>query len=122
MPREARFTRRLVIVMDPKEYDRLQKKFSSSTCRVFSEFIRDILCHRPIPIRYRNDAADEWLLIALDLKSELDSVVLDLTAALRQLPGATGASNTSLEQYLSSLKEKVEEIKLIMHQIYQRCT
>jgi hypothetical protein len=100
-------TRRLILLLSPEDYNALQLRFAASTSPVFSAFLRDILLSRPVIVRYHNVAADEFLIIALEIKRELESVTRHI-------------QNSSSEEQFSALISKVDELKLIMHQIYQQ--
>lgn len=108
MPLKTQFTKLISVVILPQDYARLQDQFKSSICKSFSEFIRDILCHRPIAIKYRNQSADDFLLVALDLKHALEEAL-----------AAVKLQNLACEPALSSLQQQVAEIRLRMDQIYQ---
>jgi hypothetical protein len=106
-------TKHVQLVMSQEDYLRLQARFGASTSPAFSAFLRDILQSRPVVVRYHNDAADEFLMIALELKRELEEVIGELRPALQ-------SSGSFTEEQLTGLSSKVEELKLIMHQIYQK--
>lgn len=55
------------------EYNTLLAQFQTSTCQYFTELLRLRLMGRPVVIRYRNAAADEFLAIALDIKTQLET-------------------------------------------------
>ena len=102
-------TRRLGVMLSLEDYSRLQLRFTASASPGFSAFVRDILLSKPVIVRYHNDAADEFLLIALEIKHELIDAVRHLQCT-KEVP---------VEQ-VDFLISKIEELKLILHQIYQQ--
>jgi len=104
-------TRQIAIMVSPGDYERLRVRFAASVSPTLSAFCREILLSRPVVIRYHNMAADEFLLIALEVKKELDGIIGHLRFE-SPCPCA--------ERQLAGLLEKVEELKLIMHQIYHQ--
>jgi hypothetical protein len=90
-----------------EDYENLQARFAASTSHSLSSYCRDILISRPVITRYHNTSADEFLLVALELKLELDEVLL----TLRQHRS---------DETIETLSGKIDELKLIMHQIYQQ--
>jgi hypothetical protein len=111
MPGKKSLTRHLGVRLSIQDYNRLRLRFASSASPGFSVFVRDILLSKPIIVRYHNDSADEFLVIALEIKQELADAVLHLESSKE-------ASDDQIEILLS----KIEEFKLILHQIYQQCS
>ena len=86
----------------PDEYDKLFQQFKVSTCRSFSEYIRNVLTNKPIIVRQRNETIEKFLEMAIDLKADLRNIV------------------PSKEPFL--LWQRVEEILALMYKIYNECT
>jgi len=84
------------------EFDKLFQQCNASDCRSFSEFIRNILANKPIIVRERNETIDNYLEIAIDLKTELHNIVHSEDHSL--------------------LPQKIEEIRALMYKIYYQCT
>ncbi|HMG68066.1 MAG TPA: hypothetical protein VK588_10280 [Chitinophagaceae bacterium] len=106
-----------------EEYDQLQNRIKSTTCRKMSEFIRDILLHRPLTVFYRNKSADEFLGVAIRLKNELTSIGNNLNQAVKGIhifkdDNELGAYLFSLEIDREIMLRKADEIKGKMNQIY----
>ncbi|HVU97985.1 MAG TPA: hypothetical protein VHE34_22330 [Puia sp.] len=103
-------TRHVAFVLSLEEYQVLQRRFAASTSPGFSAFLRDILFRRPVVFRYHNADADEFLVIALEIKCELEKAVDFFIHSSTSCP----------DEGLSLLLSKIDELKLIMHQIYQQ--
>jgi hypothetical protein len=51
---------RLNIRLDQKEWDKLHKLASNSTCRSVSEYARKVLLEKPVRVFYRNQSFDDF--------------------------------------------------------------
>jgi hypothetical protein len=107
------------------EYDKIQTAFKKTTCRKLSEYIRDILLNEPITIRYRNQSADEFLSVALQLKKELSAIGNNYNQAVKRLHLLS--EKRDLQQWLlthgelhKTMLKKVGEISVSMDKIYQQ--
>lgn len=112
MPRKKELTRKIHVLLSPQDYKRLQERYKSSTCRSFSDFHREALCGRAVAIKYRNQSADDFLLIALDLKRNLEE-------ALAEIKRMAGSQQQSVEPAIGVLQGQVTAIRLRMDEIYQ---
>ena len=111
------------IRISQEEYDQLQKRFKTTICRKLSEFIRDILLHRPLIVFYRNKSADEFLPVAIRLKNELNSIGTNLNQVVKILNAFRDEKELadclfSLEIDREILLQKADEIKKKMVEIY----
>jgi hypothetical protein len=104
------------------EYDRLKEAYSKTTFRAFSNYLRALLVRKPIVGRYRNQSIDEFMPIALGLKSSLDSGVRtlgDFRKALEGLPSSAERGQV-IDHLLAeefSLRRNVEEIRNLLVKI-----
>ena len=71
---KAVYTRRISVRLKESEYRALEEQFKKSTCRKFSEYLRNIMLAKPITIRYRNASADAFLTEMIGLKKELSAI------------------------------------------------
>ena len=51
---------RLNIRLDQKEWDKVHKLTSNSTCRSVSEYARKVLLEKPVRVFYRNQSFDDF--------------------------------------------------------------
>ena len=70
---KAVYTKRISIRLKETEFNKLEAEFKKTTCRKFSEYLRNIMLAKPITIRYRNASADAFLAEMIGLKKELSS-------------------------------------------------
>ncbi len=123
MKRKELRSRRIIVRITPEEFAGLQEKFRTSTHRVFSGYIRDLIHQRPVTTRYRNQSLDEFIPVALTLKNELQTIGRNFNQAVRRinnLPQA-GDLKDSLEYFAAeqfAVQQKTEEIKNCLIKIY----
>ena len=113
MPRNGSKQRQVAVMVTLDDYQRLQERFAVSTCPTLSAYCREIMLSHPVTVRYHNAASDEFLIVALELKRELDD-------ALRNLREVLPTQDPHLAFRLADLISKVDELKLVMNQIYQQ--
>src|SRR5207302_1418170 len=53
------------------DFNVIHKRFSSSTCRKLSEYVRDVLLNKPIIIKQRNQSLDDFMTEMIKLRNEL---------------------------------------------------
>src|ERR1700733_11260163 len=125
MKRKELRSRRIIVRITPDEYAGLQEKFKTTTHRVFSDYIRDLIHQRPVTTRYRSQSLDEFIPVALALKNELQTIGRNFNQAVRRLnnlaPG--GDPKDSLEYFAAeefALQQKTEEINNCLIKIHER--
>jgi len=116
--------RKVTIRLQQAEYDQLVERFTSTTCRKLSEYIRDALLNKPITVRHRNQSADEFLSVALKLKKELLAIGNNHNQVVKKLHLLQDRNDLTLwiaeqEEIQKVLLEKVKEISDRMDKIYQ---
>ena len=60
VPTQKARLHRLNIRLDQKEWDKVHKLTSNSTCRSVSEYARKVLLEKPVRVFYRNQSFDEF--------------------------------------------------------------
>jgi hypothetical protein len=124
MKRKEVRSRNFTIRLTPEEYAGLQEKFKTTTHRVFSDYVRDLIHHRPVTTRYRSQSLDDFIPVALALKNELQTIGRNFNQAvkkLNQLPQA-GDQKESIEYFAAeefAVHQKIEEIKNSLTKIYE---
>jgi hypothetical protein len=122
---KAVYTRRISIRLKETEFKNLEVEFKKSTCRKFSEYLRNIMLAKPITIRYRNASADAFLTEMIGLKKELAAVGNNFNQMVRRLhilsdmAGIQAWVITS-ESAKQILLEKIKDIQEKTHQIYEQ--
>jgi hypothetical protein len=116
--------RKVSIRLQQAEYDQLVQRYKESTCWKMSEYIRDVLMNRPVTVRHRNQSADEFLSVALQLKKELQILGSNYSQVVRKMHRLQDKAGllewmAELEAAQKAILEKVKEIGETMHKIYQ---
>lgn len=117
-------TRRVTVRLKPEEYQQLHSQCKQSTCRKFSEYARKILLQKPIVTKVRDQSADEFLAVALQLKNELSAVGNNYNQAVKKLhllhdPRDLKDWVSRYENERLRLHKMADEIFVKMDQIYQ---
>jgi hypothetical protein len=118
-------SRRLDISLTATEYATLQKGFSAATCQSFSEYIRALLLHKPIIQTFRSQSLDEFLVIAIGIKNEVETIRRDFSDAIKKLASSTtGARTKEAIDFLMAeefgLREKIDAIKSTLIKMYEK--
>ena len=67
------------------EYRKIEKKWTASTCRKLSEYIRRSLFEKPIVTTYRNRSQDDLMTELTKLRNELNAVGNNFNQAVKKL-------------------------------------
>ncbi|WP_330441491.1 plasmid mobilization protein [Flavobacterium sp. C4GT6] len=110
--------------LTPIEYKELHTKFSRTTCRSFSQFIRTALLDRPMVTTYRNASQDDVLSAMAALTGELNSIGNNLNQTVKRLHtlkesevvGWTARYASESQQLLN----KITEIKALLNTMAER--
>ena len=117
----------LVVHLTPTEYEDLREKFTFTTYRIFSDYIRALLQRKPVIKKYRNQSLDQFELTAIGIKQQLEALRRSFSEAvqrLRSLPPGT-ISKETLEFLLAAefeLRDNITAIKATLVNIYELCS
>lgn len=67
------------------DYQKIFEKFSRSTCRNFTEYVRKSLLEKPITTKYRNESLDDFMEETIVLRNELITISNNLNLAIKEL-------------------------------------
>lgn len=93
----------LSIRLTPAELQEVYKQLKSTTCRSLTEYVRKVVTRKPVIVKFRNQSADELLLIMIDIKNSLEKI-----------------AEQSDEQVKQKLLPEIEEIKAFTRQLYEK--
>jgi len=100
------------------EYNGMHKKFSRTTCRTFSEYIRSVLMERVVITTYRNSSQDALLKEMAILNKELNAIGNNINQATKRLHTLQYAElamwHADYDSQASALIRKSDEIKSIL--------
>jgi hypothetical protein len=101
LPRE-----KIAFRVKPEEYKKIYDWAARTTCRNISEYLRQVCLKKPLVMNYRNQTAEEFLKVVIELKNDL----------VRAINVAAGGSHSGS----LALMDKIEEIRVLMNQIYKQ--
>lgn len=78
-------TRIIGLRLTIQEYEQLEMKCKSSTCRKLSEYVRHIIFKKPIIMYQRNQSLDDFMAEMILLRSELNAVGNNFNQAVKKL-------------------------------------
>ncbi len=68
-----------------KEYEQIEKKWKTSTCRKLSDYVRRSLFEKAIVTTYRDQSLDDFMTEAMRLRSELNGIGNNFNQAVKKL-------------------------------------
>jgi hypothetical protein len=78
-------SKRLYARVTDGEYKQIHRQFSNTTCRKFSEYIRNKLLEKHITTYYRNKSLDDFMAEAIRLRADLNAIGNNFNQAVRKL-------------------------------------
>jgi hypothetical protein len=112
---EVRRPKKVTLSMSREDYDRICNLCAASACRTMSEYARKVLLQKPVIVIHRNQAAEDFLAAAIEIKNELQAAVSYFDKQSHQTDGLDSGTEKQL------LMEKAEEIRRLLTQIYEQC-
>ena len=112
----------LHIRLKEEEYNKINKKFSASTCRKLSEYARRVLLDKVITVNQRNQSLDDFMTEMMKLRNELNAIGNNFNQSVKKLHTLHQLLEFKSwiilnENSKKNLFEKVEEIKSKINQI-----
>lgn len=77
--------KRVTIRFTELEYEKLHKKYTETTCRVFNDYLRSILFNKPVQIKVRNASLDDIMPVFILLKDELNGIGNNFNQLVKRL-------------------------------------
>lgn len=111
--------------LTPKEYEQIEKKWKSSTCRKLSDYVRRSLFEKPIVTTYRNQSLDDFMAEAMKLRGELSGIGNNFNQAVKKLHTLHQIAEfrgwiVTYELEKQTLLNKVDEIKNHIQKIAEK--
>lgn len=122
MKEKARRNRLVQARLTPAEYDRIHKKFSKTTCRKLSDYMRKVLLDKAVTVNMRNQSLDDFMSEMVRLRKELNAIGNNYNQLVKRLHSMVQISEIKVwltlnESARKLLLSKVEEIKAKIAQI-----
>ena len=115
----------LQVRLTPKESEKINNKFSHSTCRKLSDYIRKKLLDKPIAIYTRNQSLDDFMAEMIVLRNELNAIGNNYNQVVKRLHSLQRVEEIKTWLLLNEsskqiLLKKVDEIKSKINQINEQ--
>jgi len=115
-------TKLLQVRLTVEELETIQRKFSHSTCKKLTDYVRKMLFGKPIAIYQRNQSFDDFMTEMIALRTELNAIGNNYNQVVKRLHTLQHFEeiktwlllNESTKQILLN---KISEIKLKINQI-----
>lgn len=78
-------TRIVGLRFTPEEFNKIERKWKSTTCRKLSDYIRKHLFNKPITTYYRNQSLDELMYELIRLRNEFNALGNNFNQAVKRL-------------------------------------
>ena len=75
----------LHVRLTPKERARINEKFSRSTDRKMSDYIRKVLLDKTVTIKQRNQSLDDFMTEMIALRKELNAIGINYNQVVKRL-------------------------------------
>lgn len=113
------------IRLTPKEYEQIEKKWKSTTCRKLSDYVRRSLFEKTIVTIYRNQSLDDFMTDAMKLINELNGIGNNFNQAVKKLHTLHQIAEfrswiITYELEKKTLMNKVDEIKNHIQKIAEK--
>jgi len=78
-------SRLLQVRLTAKELEKIHTKFSQSTCRKLSDYVRKMLLDKPITVNQRNHSLDDFMAEMIVLRNELNAIGNNFNQTVKRL-------------------------------------
>ncbi len=114
--------KRITIRFTHKEYETLHNKYTQTTCRVFNDYVRNILFNKPVIIKTRNGSLDDIMPVLILLKDELNAIGNNFNQLVKRLHTLQQSDEIKIWVVLNEntrkiLLAKIDEIKTKINSI-----
>jgi hypothetical protein len=114
--------RLLQVRLTSKELEKIQAKFSQSTCRKLSDYVRRVLLDRAITMNQRNQSLDDFMAEMTLLRNELNAIGNNFNQTVKRLHALQQFDEIKTwlilhETARQIITRKIDEIKSKINQI-----
>ena len=119
--RRTNRTRVVTLRLTTNEYEKIEAKFKTTTCRKLSDYMRNMLLEKRLTVLIRNKSMDDFMAELILLRNELNAIGNNLNQVVKKLHLIQEIPEYKTwflinETVQVSLLKKVEEIKLRINQ------
>lgn len=114
--------RLLQVRLTSKELEKIQAKFSQSTCRKLSDYVRRVLLDKPITMNQRKQSLDDFMAEMIVLRNELNAIGNNFNQTVKRLHALQKIDEIKTWLILNEtarliITRKIDEIKSKINQI-----
>jgi hypothetical protein len=114
--------RLLQVRLTSKELEKIQAKFSQSTCRKLSDYVRRVLFDKPITVNQRNQSLDDFMAEMIIIRNELNAIGNNFNQTVKRLHALQHIEEIKTWLILNEtarqiITRKIDEIKSKINQI-----
>jgi hypothetical protein len=119
--KSANRVRVVTMRLTTKEYNLIEAKFKTTTCRKLSEYLRHVLLEKKITVFTRNKSLDDFMAELILLRNELNAVGNNFNQVVKRLHVLQSSAELKVwlmvnESAKESVLKKIDEIKLRINQ------
>lgn len=108
--------------LTPGELEKINQKFSRSTCRKLSDYVRKVLLDKLVTVKQRNQSLDDFMTEMITLRNELNAIGNNYNQAVKKLHTLDHLPEFRTwvllnESHQKKLFDKMSEIKEKINQI-----
>jgi hypothetical protein len=121
-PEKINRSKLLQVRLTAKELERIHSKWSQSTCRKMSDYVRKVLLDKPITMNQRNQSLDDFMAEMITLRKELSAIGNNYNQTVKRLHALQQIDEIKTWLLLNEtarqiIGNKVAEIKTKINQI-----
>jgi hypothetical protein len=110
-------TRVVTLRLTTKEYEKIQAKFQTITCRKLSDYLHYVLLEKKLTVFTRNKSMDDFMAELILLRNELNAIGNNYNQVVKKLHSMQSIPELKLwffinESAKDKLVKKVDEIKV----------
>ena len=83
--RKLNRTRLVTLRLTQQEYQKIETKFKTTTCRKLSDYMRSVLLEKKLTVFTRNKSMDDFMTELILLRNELNAIGNNLNQMVRRL-------------------------------------
>ena len=118
-------TKLITLRLTPLEYEQLNSKFKTTTCRKLSDYLRKLIFSGRVTILTRNQSLDDFMAEMIELRKELNAIGNNFNQAVHKLhilekipEFRTWILTSEIEKKI--LLNKIDEIKNRINQFAEK--
>lgn len=114
-------TRWCNIRLTENEFQQLQNKLTTTTCRKVSDYVRKVLFDKPITVKHRNQSMDEFMTEMIAMRGELNALGNNFNQVVKKINSVKTIREMEIWLPVAEglQKELLQEVKKVQERINQ---